>query len=96
MERATVSKEEVEADLDRVKIAIGSTPIGVTSSILEKVFHKYVNVLRKLTYKASNHTIDEHAMKIIQKDGITLKNNIQPVRYELDFVFLNILCYYYI
>ena len=41
MERATVSKEEVEADLDRVKIAIGSTPIGVTSSILEKLLHKY-------------------------------------------------------
>ena len=35
-----VGKEEVEADLDRVKIAIRSTPIGVTPTILEKVFHK--------------------------------------------------------
>ena len=56
---------------DRVKIAIRSPPIGVTSTILEKVFHKYVNVIRKVKFKAGNHTIDEHANEIIQKDGIT-------------------------
>ena len=70
MEHMNVSKE-VQADLDMVKIAIRSTPIGVTSTILEKVFHKYVNAIRELKFKVGNHTIDEHANEIIHKDGIT-------------------------
>ena len=53
MERMNVSKKDVEADLDSVKIAIRSIPIGITSTILEKVFHKYVNVIRKLKFKRS-------------------------------------------
>ena len=67
MERMKVSKEDLEADIDCVKIAIRSTPICVTSTILEKEFHKYLNVIRKVKFKAGNHTIDAHANEIIQR-----------------------------
>ena len=87
MQRVIVSKEEVEADLDRVRIEIVSTPIGVNSSNLGTICHKYVNGLRKFKFKPEKYTIDEHATKIIGKDGISFQNNLQPVRYELDRVF---------
>ena len=90
MQRVIVSKEEVEADLDRVRVEIVSTPIGVNSSNLGTICHKYVNGLRKFKFKfkPEKYTIDEHATKIIGKDGISFQNNLQPVRYELGRVFL--------
>ena len=65
MQRVIVSKEEVEADLDRVRIEIVSTPIGVNSSNLGTICHKYVNGLRKFKFKPQKYTIDEHVTKII-------------------------------
>ena len=87
MQRVTVSKEEVGVDLDRVKIEIVSAPIGVNSSNLGAICHKYLNGLRKFKFKPENYTIDEHGVNIIRKDGISFKINLQPVRYELDVVF---------
>ena len=80
MQRVIVSKEEVGVE-------IVSTPIGVNSSNLGAICHKYLNGLRKFKFKPENYTIDEHAANIIRKDGISFKINLQPVRYELDVVF---------
>ena len=65
MQRVIVSKEEVEVDLDRVRIEIVSTPIGVNSSNLGTICHNYVNGLQKIKFKPEKHIIDEHATKII-------------------------------
>ena len=84
MQCVIVSKEEAEADLDRVKIEIVSTPIGVNSSNLGIICHKYITGLREFKFKAEKYNIDENATKIIGKDGISFQTNLQPVRYELD------------
>ena len=76
MQRVIVSKEEYDVDLDRVKIEIVSTPIGVNSSNLGAICHKYLNGLRKFKFKPENYTIDEHAANMIRKDGISFKINL--------------------
>ena len=73
MERMNVGKEEVEADLDN-KIYTYRCYVNHLGRSIS--FHFIVNVIRKLKFKAGNHTIDELANEIIQKDGITLKSNL--------------------
>ena len=67
MQRVIVSKEEVEADLDRVRIEIVSTPIGVNSSNLGTICHKYVNGLRKFKFKPENTPSMNMRRKLLEK-----------------------------
>ena len=48
---------------------------------LKIVRDKYVNGLRKLKNEPENYVIDENA--VVFRDGISLQDNFQPVRYDL-------------
>ena len=77
-----ISKEVLSSDLERLKTSIESTVLGITPTNAKLLREKYQHHLGKYVpfkYGSSKYSIDENGSKIIEKEGIILKENEKPI-----------------
>ena len=88
-----VSNKELNCVLDRIRASISSSHVGLIPNNLKIIRDKYINGLPKVKHTHGKFDIDDDALKIVKRDGISLQNNIQPIRYKY-FIFTMLQCYY--
>ena len=77
-----INREVLLSDLERLRTSIKSTVLGITPSNVKQLRDKYQRHIEKYVlfkYGNSTYVIDENGTKIIEKEGIVLKENQKPI-----------------
>ena len=79
---APITKEVILSDLDRAKFLIDSADhkFNIVPKEIEKLVARYEILFKK--WNSTNCNVVDHdltAARIIERDGITLENDLQPI-----------------
>ena len=76
-----INREVLLCDLERAKISIQSTLIGIIPTklkVLRDEYRRYIAKYYKYRY-VSSYVIDHNGSKIIDHDAVVLMENMKPV-----------------